>query len=180
MVGLAAYRQELETPMSLQAFTAIPTLSRRQLLGSAAALFGAGLAGCSRAGEQPHLAMTVHRDPSCNCCETWAQQSHAAGFRTSILDESDMTALKRRLGVPADLASCHTAVVNGLIVEGHVPFDQVHRLIRERPQGIAGIAVPGMPAGSPGMEMPDGRREPFQVIAFDRQGRRRVFASVSA
>jgi hypothetical protein len=96
------------------------------------------------------------------------------------VDEPDMTALKRRLGVPPDLASCHTAVVNGLIVEGHVPFDMIHRLLRERPQGVAGIAVPGMPAGSPGMEVPDGRREPFQVIAFDRQGRRRVFATVSA
>ena len=166
--------------MSKIAFVAVPALSRRQLLGSVAALLGTALAGCARAGEQPHLAMTVHRDPSCGCCEEWARQSHGAGFRTSTLDEPDMTALKRRLGVPPDLASCHTAVVDGLIVEGHVPFDMIHRLLRERPQGVAGIAVPGMPAGSPGMEMPDGRREPFQVIAFDRQGRRRVFASVSA
>jgi hypothetical protein len=80
--------------------------------------------------------------------------------------------------VPADLASCHTTTVGGYVVEGHVPLDQVARLLRERPTGIRGIAVPGMPAGSPGMETPDGSVEPYQVIAFDAQGRTSIYHTV--
>ncbi len=89
-----------------------------------------------------------------------------------------MGSVKERLGVPADLASCHTTTVAGYVVEGHVPLDQVARLLRERPPGIRGIAVPGMPSGSPGMETPDGSAEPYQVIAFDDQGRTSLFHSV--
>lgn len=168
--------------MTMKAPVVLPALSRRQLLGSAAALLGAALAGCARAGEggQPLLDMTVYRDPSCGCCEEWARLANGAGFRASVVDEPDMAALKRRFGVPQDLASCHTALCNRFVIEGHVPFDQVHRFIQSHPRGMVGLAVPGMPAGSPGMEMPDGRREPFQVIAFDRQGSTRVFASVNA
>jgi len=93
----------------------------------------------------------------------------------SLLNDADMPAVKRRLGVPERLSSCHTAAVDDLVIEGHVPLDQVHRLLRDRPSGIRGIAVPGMPAGAPGMEVPDGRRDPFQVVAFFADGRNTVF-----
>lgn len=102
-----------------------------------------------------------------------------AGFTATVINEPDMTAVKRRLGVPETLASCHTATAGGYVFEGHVPFGVVQRLLRERPTGIRGIAVPGMPAGSPGMETSDGRREAFDVMAFDASGRTSIFHRVS-
>ena len=124
--------------------------------------------------------MAVHRDPSCGCCEQWAALASRAGFDATVIDEPDMQAVKRRLGVPESLASCHTATAGGYVFEGHVPLGDVERLLRERPSGIRGIAVPGMPAGSPGMETPDGRREAFDVIAFDGSGRTSIFQRVAA
>lgn len=121
-------------------------------------------------------AMTVYRDPSCGCCEAWARLAREAGFETTLIDEPDMASVKRRFGVPENLASCHTAVIGDYVLEGHVPFAQVERLLRTRPRGVKGIAVPGMPAGSPGMEMPDGRQDQFDVIAFDAAGRTFVFS----
>lgn len=115
--------------------------------------------------------MIMFRDPGCGCCTAWASQARSAGYRVSVRNSADMVAVKRRLGVPVALASCHTTVVNGFVIEGHVPFDAVARLLAQRPADIRGIAVPGMPAGSPGMEVPDGTREPFDVIAFYRNGR---------
>jgi hypothetical protein len=120
-------------------------------------------------------AMTVFRDPSCGCCEAWAEIARKAGHRVDLRDDQDMTAVKRRLGVPEQLASCPTAEVGGMVIEGHVPIEEVARLLREKPAGIRGIAVPGMPAGSPGMEVPDGTKQPFQVIAFDASGKTSVF-----
>lgn len=163
------------------------SLTRRRLLHGGAALGGLILAGCSPSGGQksassgnistdqalPSIqkaAMTVYRDPSCGCCEAWARVAEDAGYQVTLLDDNNMTAVKQRLDVPTELASCHTTVVNGYVVEGHVPLDQVDRLLRERPSDIRGIAVPGMPIGSPGMEVPDGRKEPFQVIVFDADG----------
>lgn len=126
--------------------------------------------------EASAASMTVHRDPSCGCCGAWAELARGAGYQVALVDNPDMAAVKQRLGVPDALASCHTAEVGGLVVEGHVPFEAVQRLLATRPAGVHGIAVPGMPAGSPGMEMPDGRRDPFEVIAFDARGRTFVFA----
>ena len=120
-------------------------------------------------------AMTVHRDPNCGCCEAWAEIASKAGYKVTVVQHDDMTAVKQRLGVPADLGSCHTVEVGGYVLEGHVPMDQVARLLREKPGDIAGIAVPGMPLGSPGMEVPDGTVDEYQVIAFDRVGNARVY-----
>jgi hypothetical protein len=122
-------------------------------------------------------AMTVFRDPSCGCCESWAQIAREAGHSVDLRDDQDMQGVKRRLGVPEELASCHTTEVGGLVIEGHVPLEDVARLLRERPKGIKGIAVAGMPLGSPGMEVPDGTKQPFQVIAFFDGGRTSVFPS---
>ncbi len=162
-------------------------LTRRQALAGAAVTIGALAAGCSPAAESDTaeaapplrpaaLAMTVHRDPSCGCCMAWAELAQQAGYAVRVVEEADMAVVKARLGVPEALASCHTAVVDGLAIEGHVPLAAVAVLRARRPEGVIGLAVPGMPRGAPGMEMPDGSVDPYQVLAFDRFGRITVFA----
>ena len=144
-------------------------LSRRRLLALlGVAAFGVGLQASADA--LPEVA--VHRDPSCGCCGAWAEHLRRAGFPVKIVETGDINGIKQRLGVPADLISCHTAEVGGYAVEGHVPAGAIRRLLAERPQA-AGLAVPGMPIGSPGME--GGAPETYEVILFGQQGRR-VFA----
>lgn len=120
-------------------------------------------------------SMKVHRDPSCGCCEAWVAHVRKAGYEARIEVTDDIDAVKRRLGVPASLASCHTAEIDGYLLEGHVPAEVVARLLAERPV-IRGLAVPGMPIGSPGMETPGMAPDPFRVIAFTGDGRTSVFA----
>jgi hypothetical protein len=132
-------------------------------------------ATASAAAAAPGPSMTVFRDANCGCCKSWAEIARKAGYAVSVRDEQDMPGVKRRLGVPEALASCHTVEVGGYVIEGHVPLEEVARLLREKPAGVRGIAVPGMPIGSPGMEVPDGTKQPFQVIAFDAAGNSSVF-----
>jgi hypothetical protein len=141
---------------------------------SDADLSASDLSSTRSAKPQP-VSMTVYRDPSCGCCEAWAKQAQSHGFSVLVVDRPDMPAIKRKHGVPEDLASCHTAMVAGYAIEGHVPFADVRRLLAEEPSGIRGLAVPGMPRGSPGMEVPDGAKDPFQVMAFDADGKVSVF-----
>jgi hypothetical protein len=115
----------------------------------------------------------VHKTPTCGCCADWVKHLRTNGFEVVVHDIPSTAAEQQRLGVPANLQSCHTAEVDGYVIEGHVPADLVRRLLSERPQ-IAGLAVPGMPAGSPGMEM--GYKEPYEVIAFEKSGRTSVYA----
>lgn len=117
----------------------------------------------------------LYKDPSCGCCGKWAAHMRANQLALQSQDRSDMVQLKNRLGVPANLRSCHTAQIGGYIIEGHVPAAIVQRLLRERP-AIAGVAVAGMPQGSPGMET--GVRENYQAIAFTRTGRQYVYATL--
>ncbi len=128
-------------------------------------------------GAPQAAAMTIYRDPGCGCCEEWAERARDAGFKVAVIDNSDMPAVKRQHGVPEELDSCHTTLVGGYVVEGHVPLDAVKRLLKDRPAGIRGIAVAGMPRGAPGMEMPDGSKDPFEVMAFDAAGRISAFAA---
>lgn len=159
----------------------MPSLSRRDLGAALAGLSVISIAGCSRSPTSNSLesnvtaiarpaSMTVYRDPSCGCCEAWAEIAKQAGYQVSVVDRPDMPAIKTRLGVPEALASCHTTTVGGYVVEGHVPLEDVVRLMEDQPKGIRGLAVAGMPRGSPGMEMPDGAKDAFQVIAFDAAG----------
>ena len=120
-------------------------------------------------------AMTVYRDPSCGCCKAWAAIAQKAGHRVELIDHPDMPAIKRQYGVPDELRSCHTAIVGGYAVEGHVPLADVKRLLAKNPTAVRGIAVAGMPLGSPGMEVPDGSTQPFRVMAFDTAGKVSVF-----
>jgi hypothetical protein len=120
--------------------------------------------------------MEVYKSPTCGCCSKWVEHVQAAGFTAKVteMDDASLDALKTKRGIPRTAQSCHTALVGGYVVEGHVPADVVRRLLKERPQ-IAGLAVPGMPVGSPGMEMGD-RHDPYDVIAFARDGKTSVFA----
>lgn len=124
------------------------------------------------AAEQPDI--DVYRDPNCGCCSAWIDHLRDNGFTVRDHLESNMAAVKAHLGVPPDMASCHTAVIDGRFIEGHVPAADI-LLMRSQPD-LLGLAVPGMPIGSPGMEIGD-RVDAYDVIAIDQQGERRVLTS---
>ena len=118
--------------------------------------------------------LKVYKTPSCRCCGAWIVHMRNAGFRVQAINVTNLRAIKNKLGVINELQACHSAVIDGYVVEGHVPAKEVKRLLRIRPNAI-GLAVPGMPVGSPGMEQGD-RRDPFQVILFS-STRSSVFAT---
>jgi hypothetical protein len=113
--------------------------------------------------------MRVHKSPTCGCCSLWIDHMRAAGFTVEVRDVDDMGPVKEALGVPYGKGSCHTAEVGGYVIEGHVPAEDVKRLLAETPDA-RGLVLPGMPAGSPGMELPDGRVQPFVVELVARDG----------
>jgi hypothetical protein len=155
--------------------TSVLLSTRRALLAGAGSLAVLSVAGCSEAAARP-VPMAVRRNPGCGCCEVWTEQMRASGrFIVTTQDDPDLAAFKNARGVPADLASCHTAIVGDYVVEGHVPLEDVVRLLEERPQ-VAGVAVGGMPMGSPGMEQPGGGNEAYDVVAFTSGGERSVFS----
>jgi hypothetical protein len=123
-------------------------------------------------------AMEVYKSPTCGCCSKWVEHVRQAGFTVRVTDLDDMSldALKTKNGVPRTAQSCHTALVAGYVVEGHVPASEVRRLIKERP-AIQGIAVGGMPIGSPGMEVAGTQPQTYNVVTFDKQGGVRVFST---
>lgn len=117
--------------------------------------------------------IVMHRDPGCGCCTLWAKQvQQQFGRKVAIVDSADRPALQRRVGVPADLSSCHTAIVDGMAFEGHVPIADMKRILATKPKGVRGLAVPGMPVGSPGMEVPGMKTQAYDVVAFGPLGRR--------
>jgi len=141
-------------------------LSRRTLAGSLA--LGAALTACAAQA----ASLTMYRDANCGCCLAWAGHVERGGVHdVEAVNYPDMAAVKAEHGVPGDLLSCHTAVVDGYVIEGHVPVADIERLLAERPEGVAGLAVAGMPVGSPGMEHGD-HRQAYQVIAFGPDGRK--------
>ena len=144
-------------------------------------LFGAFLAACGgveaqRAQNAAPAVIEVHKDPTCGCCTLWVDHLRSAGFTVNVTDNDDMAAFKTQHGVPRQAQSCHTGVVNGYVIEGHVPAADIQRMLRERP-AVAGLAVPGMPIGSPGMEVPGMAPQPFDTVAFGKDGAISVFAS---
>ncbi len=122
----------------------------------------------------PPLAIHVVKSPSCGCCTAWVDYLKTKGFKVTVEHREEFTALKRANGVTAPLESCHTAFINGYVVEGHVPAELITRLIESTPAGVKGIAVPGMPVGSPGME--GGTPQRYTVYTFDAKGKATVFA----
>lgn len=134
--------------------------------------FVAALAGGFVVSNGLALAQTntvlVHKDPDCGCCKGWVRHLRAAGFEVTVEETADLPSVRASLGVPSDLSACHTAEVGGYVIEGHVPSTAVRKLLEQRPTAI-GLAVPGMPAGSPGME--GGVPQKYDVVLFGKAGR---------
>jgi hypothetical protein len=147
----------------------IPHLTRRSLF--------TGLASCAvlvqsrslRAENPPRIL--VSKDPTCGCCNGWVDHLRKAGFSADVVETPEINRVKARLGVPDDLASCHTAEIGGYVIEGHVPADAIRHLLAEKPTG-KGLAVPGMPMGSPGMEMDGMAPDTYEVVLFGPSGRK--------
>lgn len=144
------------------------------------ALLARGIAAAAAAALSPALLraaagtpLLVYKDPNCGCCHNWVEIMRTSGFEVSVRDTGDMPSIKTRYKVGPKLASCHTALVGGYVVEGHVPADVIRKLLAEKPK-VLGIAVPGMPVGSPGME--GGRKDAYDVLTFDAAGKTTVFA----
>jgi len=140
-------------------------LARRSVLVSIGAVALAPVTGRVVAAEP---LVTVHKDPNCGCCSGWVQHLREAGFAVAVDDASDLDAVRRRLGIPPELRACHTAEMDGYLLEGHVPAVALRRLLAERPKA-RGLAVPGMPSGSPGM---NGEPQPYTVMLFEADGHR--------
>jgi len=134
-------------------------------------LSGLAMVAASPLAAQGRPLLEVWRDPSCGCCSGWVAHMRASGFtvRETVLPE--LGPVRRMLGTPADLLSCHAARVGNLVLEGHVPALAVRRALADRPAGMLGLAVPAMPIGAPGMEVPGQPNEVYDVIAFDAAGR---------
>jgi hypothetical protein len=141
----------------------------RVTLGTSAAL--AVSPSLLRALDAP-VKMTVYKTPDCGCCKDWITYMKGQGFTVAAVDMNDLAEIKRSSGVPAKLESCHTALVGGYVVEGHVPADLVKKILAEKPK-IVGLAVPGMPVDAPGM---GSGKTPYDVIAWDKAGKTSVFA----
>ena len=118
----------------------------------------------------------VYKSPTCGCCANWVKHLQANGFATRVTELESLTEIKARHNVPGAAQSCHTATVDGYVIEGHVPAADVRRLLKERP-AVLGLAVPGMPIGSPGMEVPNVKPSPYNVMSFDRRGQLKVYSS---
>ncbi|NIJ42643.1 hypothetical protein FHS78_002948 [Parvibaculum indicum] len=148
---------------------------RKMLLGGMAVLGSVALSPlASLPARAAVIRGTAYKAPGCGCCELWADHMREAGFEIRMLEDSDLAVRKIRHGITSDLASCHTALIEGYVVEGHVPASVVRRLLKERPEGVTGISVPGMPVGTPGMPGP--KAGPVDVLAFG-NGRPKVYAT---
>lgn len=136
------------------------------------------LTGCAKTQGTGGVSepVTVYKSSTCGCCSLWVRHLAAAGFKASVEDSEDMGSVKQRLGIPYGMGSCHTAKIEGYFIEGHVPAADIARLLRERPRA-RGLAVPGMPAGAPGMETPDGLVQPYDVLLVREDGTTSVYAS---
>jgi hypothetical protein len=145
------------------------------------ALIGAALAGPLAARAQGKPLVEVWKSPTCGCCKDWMAHLEANGFAVTANDSGN-AGMRGRLGIPAALGSCHTALVGGYAIEGHVPAADIKRLLAERPSGVAGLAAPGMPVGSPGMDGPayGGRRDRFHVLLVRKDGSHGVYATHNA
>lgn len=148
----------------------LPTLTRRTVLLGGTALAGMTYAGRVRAAEPVHIAVT--KGPGCECCDGWAEHLRANGFTVSVTESTELNTFKAKLGIPADLRTCHTGQLPNFILEGHVPASAIQRLLSTKPANVLGLAVPGMPVGAPGMEVEGAKPEEYSVIAFGKNGRK--------
>lgn len=132
------------------------------------------LAGFLIAPQLNAADIVVYKSPTCGCCSAWIKHLQKNGFSVEMHDRNNMQLVKNSLGIPNHIQSCHTALVGDYIVEGHVPADDITRLLKEKP-AVKGVAVPGMPMGSPGMEGP--RKDKYNVLTFEKNGKTRIYSS---
>lgn len=151
----------------------IPLSRRELLLRSAGLVLGTVALPRFLIAGGVKTAMVVYKDPGCGCCEKWVTLMQQADFVVSVRNTTDMNPIKQRYQVPRALASCHTAIVAGYVIEGHVPADLIQKLVREKPK-VLGLTVPGMVTGSPGME--GATKDPYRVLTFDAAGKTTVYA----
>jgi hypothetical protein len=130
----------------------------------------------SSVAENAPTIITVYKSPTCGCCDGWIEDVEKHGYRVRVEEITDVTSIKNRYQIPVALQSCHTSLVGGYVVEGHVPIEALEQLLAERPS-VKGIAVPGMPIGAPGMEQPGTAPQPYDVMSFDEAGNTAVFSS---
>ena len=151
-------------------------ISRRDFLVQTAGLVTIAAAGRPLLARAPDPLVTVYKTAGCKCCARWVEHLKLNGFSSDPHDVDSVDAIKDRYGVPKALRSCHTGLVDGYVIEGHVPADDLHRLLKERPK-VMGLAVPGMPPTSPGMYEPGDAKEPFDVLAFEKSGASTKYAA---
>ena len=168
MIGLVIAKSGINT-MPNSKPSALP---RRQWLAAAALL---AITGFQRTALAQATTVQVWKDPNCGCCHLWVEHLQANGFKVEVRDVGN-TAARKRLGMPEQLGSCHTATVGGYVIEGHVPAADIHRLLKERPVAL-GLSVPGMPIGSPGMDGPEykGRKDAYDVLLVQKNGSHKSF-----
>jgi hypothetical protein len=140
-----------------------------------ALLLSAGFAWAEDAQVEERVDIVVYRSPTCSCCKKWVEHLKQNNFNVEDIVSDDVQAIKNKYGITREMASCHTAIVNGYVVEGHVPAYDIRTLLKNKPD-VVGIAVPGMPGGTPGMEM-GGKKDAYQVISFDKKNQHQVFNS---
>lgn len=150
-------------------------MRRRTVLASMTAAAAAGMAGLPAFAREPLPVVQVFKSPSCGCCGAWVDHMKGAGFTVKVTEVDDTSVARRQYGLPDKFGGCHTAVIAGYVVEGHVPPNDVKKMLLMKPVAI-GLAVPGMPVGSPGMEV-GSRKEPYQVLLVAKDGRERVFSN---
>lgn len=140
-------------------------------------LLALGPVALAQTAKPKTVTVEVWKDPNCGCCQDWIVHLQSHGMAVSVKDQGN-TAIRARLGMPQQYGSCHTALVQGYVIEGHVPAADILRLLRERPPAL-GLAVPGMPVGAPGMDGPvyGGRRDPYQVLLVQKDGSSRIYTS---
>lgn len=150
-------------------------ISRRRFLAGTAGLAVVGAAVRPLLALSSGVVVTVYKSATCQCCAQWVDHLKLNGFGTETHDLDSVDAIKDRYGVPKPLRSCHTGLAEGYVLEGHVPADDIQRLLEQRPK-ITGLAVPGMPESAPGMYQPGDERKPYQVLAFQKTGSTSVYA----
>jgi hypothetical protein len=148
----------------------VPQTRRTVLLAAAAALLAPAAACAAQARE-----ITVYKTPWCGCCGGWVKRLQAAGFTAEVVEVDDLAPVRAKHGVPFELSSCHTGIAGGYVFEGHVPIADVERVLTEKPKAL-GLTVPGMPIGSPGMEIPNAAPEAFDTLLLLKDGTTRVYA----
>lgn len=148
-------------------------IDRRTLLLGLCGTAASVLALSRPVAGQPKPTMMVYKDPSCGCCQEWVNHVTVNGYRATVV-KADMGPIKVKYQVPPNLQSCHTTLIDGYVVEGHVPVSDIARLLKEKPKGILGLTIPGMPASAPGMDQKP--FQPYTVLTFDAKGQTTVWA----